>query len=96
MFNLQAWFETEYGNNNVDITCGSRTAESISYSYIGTSSADATGENRKESTYLYIQMEYCPRYIFHKHPCYFRLLLSNVHGSFFIFCYGFLCVLDED
>ncbi|CAL9184454.1 eIF-2-alpha kinase GCN2-like isoform X2 [Musa acuminata AAA Group] len=57
----QAWFETEYGNNNVDITCGSRTAESISYSYIGTSSADATGENRKESTYLYIQMEYCPR-----------------------------------
>lgn len=64
MFNLQAWFETEYGNNNVDITCGSRTAESISYSYIGTSSADATGENRKESTYLYIQMEYCPRYIY--------------------------------
>ncbi|WOL01283.1 eIF-2-alpha kinase GCN2 isoform X1 [Canna indica] len=57
----QAWFETEYGDGNLDSASGSRTVDSFSLSYLGASSADGTGEHRMESTYLYIQMEYCPR-----------------------------------
>ncbi|XP_042385160.1 eIF-2-alpha kinase GCN2 isoform X2 [Zingiber officinale] len=53
----QAWLETEYGNNNFDSAAGSRITESFSHSYLG----DFNVENRNQSTYLYIQMEYCPR-----------------------------------
>lgn len=38
------------------------TAASSTFSYLGTNSVDAVGqENKIESTFLYIQMEYCPR-----------------------------------
>ncbi|XP_042985524.1 eIF-2-alpha kinase GCN2 isoform X3 [Carya illinoinensis] len=58
----QAWFETGVVSSFGDTTGGSMTAASSSFSYLGTSSVDALGhENKLESTYLYIQMEYCPR-----------------------------------
>jgi hypothetical protein len=57
----QAWVETEYGQHHSLNAGGSRTAESSMFSYEDISLSDAGGENRQESTYLYIQMEYCPR-----------------------------------
>uniref|UniRef100_A0A0E0KS85 non-specific serine/threonine protein kinase n=1 Tax=Oryza punctata TaxID=4537 RepID=A0A0E0KS85_ORYPU len=57
----QAWVETEYGQHHVLNAAGSRTAESSMYSYEDISLSDAGGGNKQESTYLYIQMEYCPR-----------------------------------
>ena len=60
--NFQAWFETGVASYYGDTTGGSMTAASSSLSYVGTNSIDALGqENKLESTYLYIQMEYCPR-----------------------------------
>ncbi|XAR48711.1 Non-specific serine/threonine protein kinase [Bertholletia excelsa] len=55
----QAWFETGFAGSYADPTWGSRTAVSLSFSYKGANSVDI--ENELESTYLYIQMEYCPR-----------------------------------
>ncbi|PAN38837.1 hypothetical protein PAHAL_7G201600 [Panicum hallii] len=57
----QAWVETEYGHRNILNAGGSRTAESSIFSYDDISLSDAGGGNKQESTYLYIQMEYCPR-----------------------------------
>ncbi|XP_059632903.1 eIF-2-alpha kinase GCN2 isoform X3 [Cornus florida] len=58
----QAWFEAGVAGCYGDTTWGSWTAASSNFSYKGASSADITGqENKIESTYLYIQMEYCPR-----------------------------------
>nr|CAB3487479.1 unnamed protein product [Digitaria exilis] len=57
----QAWVETEYGHHNILNAGGSRTAESSIFSYDDISLSDASGGNKEESTYLYIQMEYCPR-----------------------------------
>ncbi|KAL5537327.1 hypothetical protein UlMin_046354, partial [Ulmus minor] len=58
----QAWFETGIAGSCGDTILGSRTAASSSFSFIGTSSANALGQDNKlDSTYLYIQMEYCPR-----------------------------------
>ncbi|XP_024923452.3 eIF-2-alpha kinase GCN2 isoform X3 [Ziziphus jujuba] len=58
----QAWFETGIADSYGDVTWGSRTAASSTFSLMGTSSADAFGqENKLDPTYLYIQMEYCPR-----------------------------------
>ncbi|XP_020151752.1 eIF-2-alpha kinase GCN2 isoform X1 [Aegilops tauschii subsp. strangulata] len=57
----QAWVETEYGQHNVVNTGGSRTAESSMYSFDEISLSDAGAGNKQECTYLYIQMEYCPR-----------------------------------
>ncbi|PIA29619.1 hypothetical protein AQUCO_05800029v1 [Aquilegia coerulea] len=58
----QAWFETEVGDGYNDFTSGSRSASCSSYTYMGPSSTGVLGpENVLESTYLYIQMEYCPR-----------------------------------
>jgi hypothetical protein len=57
----QAWIETEYGHHNILNAGGSRTAESSIFSYDEVSLSDAGGGNKLESTYLYIQMEYCPR-----------------------------------
>ncbi|CAL8993989.1 unnamed protein product [Prunus brigantina] len=58
----QAWFETGIVGAHGDTTWGSMTAASSTFSFKGTNSADALGhENKLESTYLYIQMEYCPR-----------------------------------
>lgn len=56
----QAWFETGVIDSYVDSIWGSRTAESSGFSYKEASQADGH-ENKLESTYLYIQMEYCPR-----------------------------------
>lgn len=58
----QAWFETGVSGSFGDTTWGSMTPASSSFSYKGASSADVNvHENKLESTYLYIQMEYCPR-----------------------------------
>ncbi|KAL5703428.1 non-specific serine/threonine protein kinase [Ranunculus cassubicifolius] len=59
----QAWFETEAGGGYNDMASESRTASYSSYSYMGPSSTTSvTGpDNKLESTYLYIQMELCPR-----------------------------------
>ncbi|KAA8527288.1 hypothetical protein F0562_034615 [Nyssa sinensis] len=58
----QAWFETGIAGSYGDAALGSRTAVSSSFSNLGASSADVTGqENKLELTFLYIQMEYCPR-----------------------------------
>ncbi|TQE11671.1 hypothetical protein C1H46_002707 [Malus baccata] len=58
----QAWFETGIIGVHGDTMWGSMTAASTTFSFKGTNSADALGnENKLESTYLYIQMEYCPR-----------------------------------
>ncbi|XP_062173288.1 eIF-2-alpha kinase GCN2 isoform X4 [Alnus glutinosa] len=58
----QAWFETGVASSYGDTTGVSLTAASSSFSHLATSSIDAFGhENKLESTYLYIQMEYCPR-----------------------------------
>ncbi|MQL83027.1 hypothetical protein Taro_015511 [Colocasia esculenta] len=55
-----AWFETEFGGYHN--TWGSMTPDSSSISFMGISSIDAAGVgNRLETTFLYIQMEYCPR-----------------------------------
>ncbi|XP_078171959.1 protein kinase family protein isoform X2 [Carex rostrata] len=56
----QSWFETSYGSQHEESVCGSMT-ESTSFSNPGVSSGDPVTGNMQESTYLYIQMEYCPR-----------------------------------
>ncbi|KAF3337885.1 putative serine/threonine-protein kinase GCN2 isoform X2 [Carex littledalei] len=56
----QSWFETSYGSQHEESVCGSMT-ESTSFSNAGVSSGDPVTGNMQESTYLYIQMEYCPR-----------------------------------
>ncbi|KAH1047144.1 hypothetical protein J1N35_037928 [Gossypium stocksii] len=57
----QAWFETGVANSFGDNACGSETATSSTFSK-GVDLTDVPGkENKLESTYLYIQMEYCPR-----------------------------------
>ncbi|XP_024962899.1 eIF-2-alpha kinase GCN2 isoform X1 [Cynara cardunculus var. scolymus] len=57
----QAWFETGDTGSYADAIGGSRTAASSSFSYIDLSSTDVVGQDNKVGTYLYIQMEYCPR-----------------------------------
>ncbi|KAL4567577.1 hypothetical protein LXL04_023165 [Taraxacum kok-saghyz] len=60
----QAWFETGVSGSYNDATWnGSRTAASSSFSFIDQTSTDVvgTGQDNKLGTYLYIQMEYCPR-----------------------------------
>ncbi|XP_062226036.1 eIF-2-alpha kinase GCN2 [Phragmites australis] len=66
----QAWVETEYGHHHVLNAGGSRTAESSIFSYDDISLSDAGGGNKQESTYLYIQMEYCPRTLRHDFETY--------------------------
>ncbi|XP_039054729.1 eIF-2-alpha kinase GCN2 isoform X2 [Hibiscus syriacus] len=57
----QAWFETGVDNSFGDSTWGSGTATSSTFGK-GAGLTDVPGqENKLESTYLYIQMEYCPR-----------------------------------
>lgn len=55
----QAWYETGFAGSYADATLGSMTAMSSTISDKVASSGD--NENKLESTYLYIQMEYCPR-----------------------------------
>ncbi|KAK7312406.1 hypothetical protein VNO77_36234 [Canavalia gladiata] len=58
----QAWFETGVADSYGDSAWGSKTPVSSTFSYKAATSNDAYGhENQLESTYLYIQMEYCPR-----------------------------------
>ncbi|XP_073116363.1 eIF-2-alpha kinase GCN2 isoform X3 [Elaeis guineensis] len=57
----QAWVETEYGNYDGETAWGSRAAEGSTSSYMDVNPTNVTGDNRLELTYLYIQMEYCPR-----------------------------------
>lgn len=57
----QAWFETGVVGIFGDSTWGSATAASSTFSHKGASSAGVGQENKLESTYLYIQMEFCPR-----------------------------------
>lgn len=55
----QAWYERGFAGSHADATLGSMTAVSSSISDTVASLAD--NENKLESTYLYIQMEFCPR-----------------------------------
>ncbi|KAG8369529.1 hypothetical protein BUALT_Bualt14G0023000 [Buddleja alternifolia] len=58
----QAWYETGVVGSPGNTTWGSKTGMSSSFTYKDTGSSDQLGhENKLESTYLYIQMEYCPR-----------------------------------
>ncbi|KAF5733896.1 Kinase family protein isoform 2 [Tripterygium wilfordii] len=58
----QAWFETGITGPFGDTARGSITAVSSTFSFRDSSVSDNPGqENKSESTYLYIQMEYCPR-----------------------------------
>ncbi|XP_061950091.1 eIF-2-alpha kinase GCN2 isoform X2 [Populus nigra] len=57
----QAWFETGVVGIFGDSTWGSATAASSTFSHKGASYAGVGQENKLESTYLYIQMEFCPR-----------------------------------
>ncbi|KAG9447065.1 hypothetical protein H6P81_013193 [Aristolochia fimbriata] len=58
----QAWFETEIGGYDVESTLGSQSGWSSMGSCSVANSASVLGvEPKLESTYLYIQMEYCPR-----------------------------------
>ncbi|XP_051116780.1 eIF-2-alpha kinase GCN2 [Andrographis paniculata] len=58
----QAWYETGVVSSIGNMMCGSKTGASSSFGYKDTVSSDQFGnENKSESTYLYIQMEYCPR-----------------------------------
>ncbi|KAK4286606.1 hypothetical protein QN277_003135 [Acacia crassicarpa] len=57
----QAWFETGIADSYADATWGSRTPFSSTFSFKAARSHEALGhENQLESTFLYIQMEYCP------------------------------------
>ncbi|GMJ08489.1 GENERAL CONTROL NON-DEPRESSIBLE 2, ARABIDOPSIS THALIANA GENERAL CONTROL NON-DEPRESSIBLE 2 [Hibiscus trionum] len=57
----QAWFETGVDNFFGDSAWGSGTATSSTFGK-GAGLTDGPGhDNKLESTYLYIQMEYCPR-----------------------------------
>ncbi|CAJ1933325.1 unnamed protein product [Sphenostylis stenocarpa] len=58
----QAWFETEVSDSYGDSAWGSKTTVSSTFSFKAATSNDVFGhDNQLESTYLYIQMEYCPR-----------------------------------
>ncbi|KAL8263633.1 hypothetical protein R6Q59_021763 [Mikania micrantha] len=57
----QAWFETGDAGCYGDATWGSRTAASSSFSYVDHRATDVIGQDNKVGTFLYIQMEYCPR-----------------------------------
>ncbi|CAN1247951.1 eIF-2-alpha kinase GCN2 [Linum perenne] len=57
----QAWFETGVAGSVDDIGWGSSTAASSTFSRQGAYSANVGQDSKLESTYLYIQMEYCPR-----------------------------------
>ncbi|PKA56267.1 putative serine/threonine-protein kinase GCN2 [Apostasia shenzhenica] len=61
-FSDAAWVETDFGNCHGETINGSRSADSFNSSYFDVSFANASApDNGRESTYLYIQMEYCPR-----------------------------------
>uniref|UniRef100_A0A1J3D0H7 non-specific serine/threonine protein kinase n=1 Tax=Noccaea caerulescens TaxID=107243 RepID=A0A1J3D0H7_NOCCA len=58
----QAWFETGVADPSAGANWGSKTAGSSMFSYSGAVSTEIPEQDNKlESTYLYIQMEYCPR-----------------------------------
>ncbi|XP_010512198.1 PREDICTED: eIF-2-alpha kinase GCN2-like isoform X1 [Camelina sativa] len=58
----QAWFETGVADPYAGANWGSKTAGSSMFSYSGAVSTEIPEQDNKlESTYLYIQMEYCPR-----------------------------------
>ncbi|KAI3708863.1 hypothetical protein L2E82_38390 [Cichorium intybus] len=62
---LKAWFETGVGGLYNDATWGFKTAASSSFTFINQTSTNVlgvgVGQEYKLGTYLYIQMEYCPR-----------------------------------
>ncbi|XP_031478528.1 eIF-2-alpha kinase GCN2 isoform X2 [Nymphaea colorata] len=57
----QAWFETSVGVSSEEISTGSLTFEKSTCSHRRTGSSDAVESENMLSTYLYIQMEYCPK-----------------------------------
>lgn len=61
-FLYQAWYEAgDIGNLGSNLW-GSTSGMSSSFSFKETDSSEQFAlENKLESTYLYIQMEYCPR-----------------------------------
>ncbi|XP_022634097.1 eIF-2-alpha kinase GCN2 isoform X2 [Vigna radiata var. radiata] len=92
----QAWFETGVSDSSGDSAWGSKTTLSSTFSFTAATSNDVFGhENQLESTYLYIQMEYCPRTLRQKFESYnhfdkelawhlFRQIvegLAHIHGQ---------------
>ncbi|CAK9178671.1 unnamed protein product [Ilex paraguariensis] len=78
----QAWFETGVADYYGDSSWGSKTAVSSSFSYKDASSADIIGQESKlESTYLYIQMEYCPSPAWFRHISDWYMCISTQFGS---------------
>ncbi|KAF8110727.1 hypothetical protein N665_0079s0043 [Sinapis alba] len=58
----QAWFESGVSDPYAGANWGSKTVGSSMFSYSGAVSTEIPEQDNKlESTYLYIQMEYCPR-----------------------------------
>ncbi|WRX21527.1 Protein kinase domain - like 10 [Theobroma cacao] len=57
----QAWLETGAASSSGDTAWGSGTATSSTFSKGAGLTDVPVQENKLESTYLYIQMEYCPR-----------------------------------
>ncbi|XP_048597232.1 eIF-2-alpha kinase GCN2 isoform X2 [Brassica napus] len=58
----QAWFESGVADPYAGANWGSKTVGSSMFSYSGAVSTEIPEQDNKlESTYLYIQMEYCPR-----------------------------------
>ncbi|KAM7279903.1 hypothetical protein ACFE04_007037 [Oxalis oulophora] len=91
-----AWYETGATDSYGDSAWGSETMTSSTFSYQGVTSGDGPEkENKLESTYLYIQMEYCPRTLKHVFEAYnhfdtelawhlFRQIvegLAHIHGQ---------------
>ncbi|XP_052733994.1 eIF-2-alpha kinase GCN2 isoform X3 [Vigna angularis] len=67
----QAWFETGVSDSSGDSGWGSKTTLSSTFSFTAATSNDVFGhEKQLESTYLYIQMEYCPRTLRQKFESY--------------------------
>ncbi|XP_054816173.1 eIF-2-alpha kinase GCN2 isoform X2 [Prosopis cineraria] len=92
----QAWFETGVADSYTEATRGSRTPLSSAFSFKAARSLEAfRHESQLESTFLYIQMEYCPRTLRQKFESYthfdkelawhlFRQIvegLTHIHGQ---------------
>ncbi|WZZ82239.1 hypothetical protein YC2023_102811 [Brassica napus] len=75
----QAWFESGVADPYAGANWGSKTVGSSMFSYSGAVSTEIPEQNNKlESTYLYIQMEYCPSYIFMKTLAFGAMALGEV------------------
>lgn len=95
---FQAWFETGDAGSYGDATLSSRTAASSSFSYLDQSSTDVVGHDNKVRTYLYIQMEYCPRLLpnfYYVSIIKIGLLLYTLEGELYRFATDYIMYLSS-